>query len=147
MSLPRLAILGMKRQKARSANFRFSSVVNCRASLSCRDACTQSKVQPGSLDLKRISEPLRLTMIRRKVSRSGWARGFIDSSSPVVLLQGIDCIRGSDNVVFAEGVYEIVNVSADDIDVHFVCSADFVHNTCLPPPLLYQLQDLRADDV
>jgi hypothetical protein len=49
--------------------------------------------------------------------------------------------------MFVESVYEFVNVSANDIDVHFVCSADFVHNACLLASLLNQLEDFRADEV
>jgi hypothetical protein len=49
--------------------------------------------------------------------------------------------------MFVESVYEFVNVSANDIDVHFVCSADFAHNACLLPSLLNLLKDFRADEV
>ena len=49
--------------------------------------------------------------------------------------------------MFVESVDEFVNVSANDLDFHCVCSADFVRNACFLPSLLYQLEDFRADDV
>jgi hypothetical protein len=55
---------------------------------------------------------------------------------PVVLLQGIDCIRGLDNFVFVEGFYEIVNVRSHDLDVHPVSAAYFVRDAWLVLSLL-----------
>jgi len=49
--------------------------------------------------------------------------------------------------MFVEGSYEFVNVSANDFDVHCVCSTDFFRNACLVRSLLYQFQNVRADDI
>jgi hypothetical protein len=49
--------------------------------------------------------------------------------------------------VSAKNFYEIVNVSAGDLNGRRVGPADFFRNACFVPSLLYQLEDFRANDV
>jgi hypothetical protein len=49
--------------------------------------------------------------------------------------------------MFVQSSYKFVNVSANDFDVHCVYPADFFHDVWLVPSLLYQLQNVRADDI
>jgi len=49
--------------------------------------------------------------------------------------------------MFAKSFYEIVNVSASDLDSRRVGPAYFLRNPFFVPSLFYQLKNFRADDV
>lgn len=50
-------------------------------------------------------------------------------------------------MVLAQSLNEILNVGSDDLDVHGIEAADFFRDAWFVPPLLYQLQNVRADNI